>query len=154
MESLGIPSLSGYPLGMAERVGSIDLVQGGGCFIHCLHLVDLGPVRLCSPIPAQGSIEVDADLIMRNVVLKNQVVVGTVNADGQAFVLLSRIWVFSWKSGQKPEISHQSALHHRPKQGCFWTSNQHQECRSLCVGLVLFAFRTRFAAQSITRNFF
>ena len=37
-------------------------------------------------IPApKGPIDVEADIIMRNMVLKNQVAVGTVNADRQAF---------------------------------------------------------------------
>src|SRR5437870_4297916 len=41
-----------------------------------------GRTKLADPRPP---VPVDADLIMRNLVLKNQVVVGTVNADREAF---------------------------------------------------------------------
>jgi hypothetical protein len=46
----------------------------------------LGTSRVClHGNSAPASIEVDADIIMRNLVLKNQLVVGTVNADKAAF---------------------------------------------------------------------
>jgi len=49
-------------------------------------VLGLNGIYVFTGIPApKAPIEVDADLIMRNVVLMNQVVVGTVNASGAAF---------------------------------------------------------------------
>src|SRR5207249_4295066 len=75
---------------LAERIGNIDLVYEavGTAKISydVLRVLGLNGVYVFTGIPApRPPVPVDADLIMRNLVLKNQVVVGTVNADREAF---------------------------------------------------------------------
>src|SRR5690242_14198125 len=75
---------------LAERVGSIDLVYEavGKARISydVLRILGLNGIYVFTGIPApKPAIDVEADLIMRNLVLKNQAVVGTVNADREAF---------------------------------------------------------------------
>ena len=51
-----------------------------------MELLGTNGVFLFTGVPGRkGPIELDADLIMRNLVLKNQVVFGTVNANREAF---------------------------------------------------------------------
>ena len=40
---------------------------------------------LCSQVPIERAIEIDAEVIMRNLVLENQVLLGTVNAGRDSF---------------------------------------------------------------------
>ena len=75
---------------LAARVGNIDLVYEavGTARISydVLRVLGLNGIYVFTGIPApKPPVPIDADLIMRNLVLKNQVVVGTVNADGEAF---------------------------------------------------------------------
>src|SRR5213076_1164255 len=75
---------------LAERVGNIDLVYEavGSAKISydVLRVLGMNGIYVFTGIPApKPPVPIDADLIMRNLVLKNQVVVGTVNADGEAF---------------------------------------------------------------------
>jgi threonine dehydrogenase-like Zn-dependent dehydrogenase len=75
---------------LAERIGNIDLVYEavGTAKISydVLRLLGLNGIYVFTGIPApKPAIGIDADVIMRNLVLKNQVVVGTVNADREAF---------------------------------------------------------------------
>jgi threonine dehydrogenase-like Zn-dependent dehydrogenase len=75
---------------LAEHVGNIDLVYEavGTAKIsyEVLRVLGLNGIYLFTGIPApKPPLEIDADLIMRNLVLKNQAVVGTVNADSGAF---------------------------------------------------------------------
>ena len=75
---------------LAERIGNIDLVYEavGTAKISydVLRVLGLNGIYVFTGIPApKPSLEIDADIIMRNLVLKNQVVVGTVNADRAAF---------------------------------------------------------------------
>jgi len=75
---------------LAERVGDIDLVYEavGTAKISydVLRVLGMNGVYVFTGIPApKPPVPIDADLIMRNLVLKNQVVVGTVNADREAF---------------------------------------------------------------------
>src|SRR5438477_3038298 len=75
---------------LAERVGNIDLVYEavGNAKISydLLRVLGLNGVYVFTGIPApRPPIGIDADIIMRNLVLKNQAVVGTVNADREAF---------------------------------------------------------------------
>ena len=94
LESFGVPYISALdtPLeGLEERVGNIDLVYEAvgvsTISYQVLSILGLNGIYVFTGIPAPRSpIEVDADLIMRNVVLKNQVVIGTVNADQASFV--------------------------------------------------------------------
>ncbi|MDB6033204.1 MAG: gcd [Verrucomicrobiales bacterium] len=74
----------------AEMVGNIDLVYEGvgvaSIAFEVLKILGLNGVFVFTGIPGHKSaIPVDADLIMRQMVLKNQVLVGTVNADRSAF---------------------------------------------------------------------
>ena len=75
---------------LVERVGNIDLVYEAlgvsSVAYDVLRVLGNNGAFVFTGIPApKPPIEVDADMIMRNVVLKNQVVIGTVNADAAAF---------------------------------------------------------------------
>jgi glucose 1-dehydrogenase len=75
---------------LAERIGNIDLVYEavGTAKISydVLRVLGLNGIYVFTGIPApKPAIGIDADIIMRNLVLKNQVAVGTVNADREAF---------------------------------------------------------------------
>ena len=75
---------------LAARVGSIDLVYEavGSAKISydVLRVLGLNGIYIFTGIPApKPPIGIDADIIMRNLVLKNQIIVGTVNADREAF---------------------------------------------------------------------
>ncbi len=93
VESLGaqyISALSESVDQLAERVGNIDLVYEavGAAKISydVLRVLGTNGVFVFTGIPApRPPIAVDADIIMRNLVLKNQLVIGTVNADKAAF---------------------------------------------------------------------
>lgn len=75
----------------SEMVGNIDLVYEGvgvgSIAFDVLKVLGLNGIFVFTGIPPgnKGSVPVDADLIMRQMVLKNQVLVGTVNADRSAF---------------------------------------------------------------------
>jgi threonine dehydrogenase-like Zn-dependent dehydrogenase len=93
VESFGaqyISALSESVDALAEHVGNIDLVYeavGAAKIAYdVLRVLGTNGVFVFTGIPApRPPIEVDADIIMRNLVLKNQLVVGTVNADKAAF---------------------------------------------------------------------
>ena len=93
VEAIGAKYISSEvesPEQLAERVGSIDLVYEavGKAKISydVLKVIGLNAVFVFTGIPApKDPISIDADVIMRNLVLKNQVAVGTVNADREAF---------------------------------------------------------------------
>lgn len=93
VESIGAKYISAEvesPEQLADRVGSIDLVYEavGKAKISydVLKVIGLNAVFVFTGIPApKDPISIDADIIMRNLVLKNQAVVGTVNADREAF---------------------------------------------------------------------
>lgn len=75
---------------LADIIESIDLVyEATGASRLCFEVLKyLGTngVFVFTGVPGRKApIEVETDLIMRNLVLKNQVVFGTVNADRQAF---------------------------------------------------------------------
>lgn len=75
---------------LADMIESIDLVyEATGASRLCFEVLKyLGTngVFVFTGVPGRKApIEVETDLIMRNLVLKNQVVFGTVNADRQAF---------------------------------------------------------------------
>lgn len=75
---------------LADRVGNIDLVYEAvglsKISYEVMRVLGMNGVYVFTGIPAPRSpIEVEADNIMRNMVLKNQAVVGTVNADKKAF---------------------------------------------------------------------
>ena len=93
VESLGatyISSRSESIEALAERLGNIDLIYEAigvsSLSYKVMGILGLNGVFVFTGIPApKPPIEIDADLLMRNLVLKNQVVLGTVNADKTAF---------------------------------------------------------------------
>lgn len=75
---------------LAEMVGNIDLVYEAigvsSVAYDVLRVLGTNGAYVFTGIPSmKPPIEVSADEIMRNVVLKNQMVIGTVNADAAAF---------------------------------------------------------------------
>ena len=82
-ETCSIPQL-------AEKVGNIDLVYeatGASKFaFDTLEVLGTNGVFIFTGVPGRkGPIELDTDLIMRNLVLKNQVVYGSVNAGKSSY---------------------------------------------------------------------
>jgi threonine dehydrogenase-like Zn-dependent dehydrogenase len=78
------------PAQLAERVGNIDLVYEAvgvakTSFDVMMHL-GLNGVFVFTGIPGpEGHVTLEGNQLMRNLVLKNQVIIGTVNADKAAF---------------------------------------------------------------------
>jgi threonine dehydrogenase-like Zn-dependent dehydrogenase len=75
---------------LAGRVGNIDLLYeatgAAGASFRALEVLGVNGVFVFTGVPGRrGPIEIDADVIMRNLVLKNQLVFGTVNAGADAF---------------------------------------------------------------------
>ena len=98
---------------LAEEVGNIDLVyEATGAsrlaFDMIKHLGTNG-IFIFTGVPGRkGPVEIDTDLMMRNLVLKNQVVFGTVNAGRDAFEASIRdVGVFSkrWPEAVKSLIT-------------------------------------------------
>lgn len=93
VESFGARYLSSRqvaPAELAERVGGIDLVYEatGASRVAFDVMAALGTngIFVFTGVPGRKSpVEVDTDLLMRNLVLKNQIVLGTVNAGRDAF---------------------------------------------------------------------
>jgi glucose 1-dehydrogenase len=92
-ESLGCEYISSRevsPPELAERIGNIDLVyEGAGASGIAFELMaELGPNGIFAFTGVPGDEEprpVDTDLLMRNLVLGNQLVLGTVNAGREHF---------------------------------------------------------------------
>jgi threonine dehydrogenase-like Zn-dependent dehydrogenase len=75
---------------LAAQVGSIDVVYeatgASKVAFDMMHALGPNAVFVFTGVPGRKApIEIDSDTIMRNLVLKNQVVFGTVNADRNAF---------------------------------------------------------------------
>lgn len=75
---------------LSEQVGNIDLVYEAvgvaRISFQLLKVLATNGVFVFTGIPApRPPIDVDADILMRNIVLKNQAIIGTVNADRDAF---------------------------------------------------------------------
>ncbi len=78
------------PERLAKRVGNIDLVYeatgAAQVSFEVIEVLGVNGVFVFTGVPGRaGRLVIDADVIMRNLVLKNQVVFGTVNAGPQAF---------------------------------------------------------------------
>lgn len=76
--------------GLAEQVGGIDLVYeavgASGLAFEVMKYLDTNGVFVFTGVPGRKApVAVDTDLLMRNLVLRNQVVFGTVNAGRDAF---------------------------------------------------------------------
>jgi threonine dehydrogenase-like Zn-dependent dehydrogenase len=75
---------------LAARVGNIDLIyEAAGASkvaFDAMRVLGTNGIFAFTGVPGRrGPIEVDTDLLMRNLVLKNQVVLGTVNASRETF---------------------------------------------------------------------
>jgi threonine dehydrogenase-like Zn-dependent dehydrogenase len=101
------------PEALAHEVGNIDLVyEATGASRLAFDMIQqLGTngIFVFTGVPGRkGPIEVDTDLMMRNLVLKNQVVFGTVNAGRDAFEASIRdVGIFSqrWPEAVKSLIT-------------------------------------------------
>jgi glucose 1-dehydrogenase len=94
VESFGVPYISALETGpeqLAERIGNIDVVyEAIGTATNSFDVLSVlgqNGIFLFTGIPGfpKPHLTFDAELIMRNMVLKNQVAVGTVNASREAF---------------------------------------------------------------------
>jgi threonine dehydrogenase-like Zn-dependent dehydrogenase len=106
VESIGVTYVSGSNTSLeqlAALVGNIDLVYeatgAASVSFQLMELLGTNGVFIFTGVPGRKApIELDADLIMRNLVLKNQIVYGTVNANRGAFEsAISDLGVFSKK---------------------------------------------------------
>jgi len=78
------------PEALAEHVGNIDLIYeatgAANISFKMIEVLGVNGVFVFTGVPGRKDpIEIDADLIMRNLVLKNQLIFGTVNAGPDAF---------------------------------------------------------------------
>jgi threonine dehydrogenase-like Zn-dependent dehydrogenase len=76
---------------LAQQIGNIDLIYEavgeGHVSFDLMRVLGINGVYIFTGIPAvKAPIPVYADNLMRNIVLKNQAIVGTVNASPQAFI--------------------------------------------------------------------
>ncbi|MGH7821199.1 MAG: glucose 1-dehydrogenase [Candidatus Binatia bacterium] len=76
--------------GLADVVGNIDVVYeaagAASVAFDVMRVLGVNGVFVFTGVPGRrGPVEVDTGLLMRNLVLKNQVVFGTVNANREAF---------------------------------------------------------------------
>ncbi len=93
VESFGVEYISSEtvtPTQLAERLGNIDLVYEAvgipRIAFEVLNVLGTNGIYVFTGIPAPNqTIDIDGGTFMRNVVLKNQAIVGTVNADRAAF---------------------------------------------------------------------
>jgi threonine dehydrogenase-like Zn-dependent dehydrogenase len=93
VESIGaryVSALEVAPADLAAKVGAIDVVYeaAGASQVAFETMAALGPnsVFIFTGVPGRKApTAIDTDLLMRNLVLKNQVVYGTVNAGRDAF---------------------------------------------------------------------
>lgn len=116
VESLGAKYISSKTESVeqfAEQVGNFDLVYeavgAARISFQVLKALGLNGIFVFTGIPApKPPIDIDADILMRNIVLKNQVVVGTVNADRTAFQAAIRdlgVFIHRWPSELKALIT-------------------------------------------------
>jgi threonine dehydrogenase-like Zn-dependent dehydrogenase len=78
------------PAEIAARFGAIDVVyEAAGASrvaFETMQALGANSVFVFTGVPGRkGPVEIDADLVMRNLVLRNQIVLGTVNAGRDAF---------------------------------------------------------------------
>jgi glucose 1-dehydrogenase len=98
VRSFGAEYLSAgdYPVGdLARRLGNIDLVYeatgASQLAFQVLNTLGTNGIFVLTGVPGRrGPVSIDTDLIMRNLVLKNQVLFGTVNAGKDAFAAAVR----------------------------------------------------------------
>ena len=93
VQQIGAKYFSKYdmsPQELAEEVGNIDLVYeavgGSEVAFDVLQVLGTNGIFIFTGIPApETRLEIDSDILMRRIVLENLAIVGTVNADRQAF---------------------------------------------------------------------
>jgi threonine dehydrogenase-like Zn-dependent dehydrogenase len=117
------------PRQLIEQIGEVDFVYeaaGAAPFaFKCLEALGPNGIFVFSGVPGRrGPIEIEGSTIMRNLVLKNQIVYGTVNAGPQAFrsaiedlAEFDRRWPEPLRaliSGRHPPERHEAVLLHRP----------------------------------------
>ena len=93
MESFGaiyVSSIEQSVEELAETVGNIDVVYeavgASGLAFDIMRVLGTNGIFVFTGVPGRKApITVDTDLLMRNLVLKNQVVCGTVNAGRETF---------------------------------------------------------------------
>jgi len=93
-DSIGATYISSVKMGsddFGQHVGNIDLVYeavgDAQVTFDLMRVLGINGVYILTGIPAvQAPIPIYADNLMRNIVLKNQAIVGTVNASPQAFI--------------------------------------------------------------------
>ncbi len=93
-DAIGAPYISAVTTSvddLAQQIGNIDLIYEavgeGHVSFDLMRVLGINGVYIFTGIPAmKAPIPVYADNLMRNIVLKNQAVIGTVNASPQAFV--------------------------------------------------------------------
>ncbi|MGH7929513.1 MAG: glucose 1-dehydrogenase [Candidatus Binatia bacterium] len=116
LENIGAKYLSAQThslKNLAEAVGNIDLVYeatgASRLSFDMMRYLGTNGIFIFTGVPGRKApVEVDTDLMMRNLVLKNQVVFGTVNAGRQAFEAAIRdIGEFSkrWPEAMKAMIT-------------------------------------------------
>jgi threonine dehydrogenase-like Zn-dependent dehydrogenase len=124
-----ISAVTHSPEALAQEIGNIDLVYEatGASRLAFAMIEQLGTngIFIFTGVPGRKApVEVDTDLMMRNLVLKNQVVFGTVNAGRDAFeasirdlARFSERWPEAVKSlitGRFPMEAHRELLTGRP----------------------------------------
>ena len=93
LESIGAHYISSEniaPKMLPEHTGNVDLIYeatgASSLAFEMMKYLGTNGIFIFTGVPGRkGPIQVDTDLIMRNLVLKNQVVFGTVNAGREAF---------------------------------------------------------------------
>jgi glucose 1-dehydrogenase len=93
LESIGAHYISSEeitPELLPEKIGNIDLVYeatgASSLAFDMMKFLGTNGIFIFTGVPGRkGPVVVDTDLMMRNLVLKNQVVFGTVNAGRQSF---------------------------------------------------------------------
>jgi len=123
-------SMADSPQRLAERVGNIDLVYeatgAAQVSFEVMKVLGTNGIFIFTGVPGRkGPIELDADQIMRGLVLKNQVIFGTVNAGRDAYeaaihdlALFKRRWpnaVQSLINGRYPIEAASDILLGKPK---------------------------------------
>jgi threonine dehydrogenase-like Zn-dependent dehydrogenase len=128
LETIGAHYISSEtitPEMLPQQIGNIDLVYeatgASSLAFEMMKYLGTNGIFIFTGVPGRkGPIEVDTDLMMRNLVLKNQVVFGTVNAGRDSFEnsirdvgTFSRRWPDALKSlisGRFPMEAHSDLL--------------------------------------------
>lgn len=105
---------------MAQQVGPIDLIYeatgASRLSFDALKVLGVNAVFIFTGVPGRKApIEVDTDLLMRDMVLKNQIVYGTVNAGRDAFEAAIRdlgIFQSRWPEAVKSLITGRFPMEH------------------------------------------